>query len=304
MALFFLSLFFIHRNPGTTLMFWLTTLGIIVLGGIVVFLVLLGKVLSSLKTKDARKYGVVVLATFISFFWLLHDFETVEARLGFSPPERKQVISAPASSSPEVGNSNTPAQTNQPITTTKTVSNQINCTGPDGVTFKTTQKECDEFNAAWGSTSGSNPDPNEIVRCNIHPNCGGGYREMTRSNCNQTICCQTLDGSYSFMSKSQCSAIEANFYADLERDSQAFDDYLLRQDQYYQEEQAKQDQAAADEAARNAELEVKIKQDCFKTADANYQSTLRSCEYQPVHFREGCASTAYQQYLRDKGSCS
>lgn len=33
---------------------------------------------------------------------------------------------------------------------------KIDCTGPDGVVFKTTQKECDEFNAAWGKTQITN----------------------------------------------------------------------------------------------------------------------------------------------------
>lgn len=53
-----------------------------------------------------------------------------------------------------------PSTSPSPAPTTKTVSgknsnttakpsNNVECIGPDGVHFKTTQKECDDFNAAW-----------------------------------------------------------------------------------------------------------------------------------------------------------
>ena len=35
---------------------------------------------------------------------------------------------------------------------------QIDCTGPDGKQFQTTQEECDSFNAAWAPTPTPNPD--------------------------------------------------------------------------------------------------------------------------------------------------
>jgi len=34
-------------------------------------------------------------------------------------------------------------------------------------------------------------DPNkEIVKCTISPNCGGGFKEMTRESCQNTVCCK------------------------------------------------------------------------------------------------------------------
>src|SRR5690606_21029261 len=78
------------------------------------------------------------------------------------------------------------------------------CTGPDGKSFKATQAECDNFNQAWGNVAP--PNPNEMIRCNIHPDCGGGYKEMTRSSCEQMTCCLTsLSSSPKFTSKSECS---------------------------------------------------------------------------------------------------
>lgn len=55
----------------------------------------------------------------------------------------------------------TPTPTKQTKKTTSgstnnTKTNTIDCVGPDGVHFQTTQKECDEFNQAWGNTNHSN----------------------------------------------------------------------------------------------------------------------------------------------------
>jgi len=36
--------------------------------------------------------------------------------------------------------------------------NLIECVGPDGKHFQTTQKECDDFNKAWGNTNSSSPN--------------------------------------------------------------------------------------------------------------------------------------------------
>jgi uncharacterized membrane protein len=83
----------------------------------------------------------------------------------------------------------------------------INCVGPDKKSFKTTQAECDKFNAAWGITP--IPDPNQIIKCNIHANCGGGYKEMTRSSCDQIICCEKdFNHTWQLTSKSECNSAQ------------------------------------------------------------------------------------------------
>lgn len=77
--------------------------------------------------------------------------------------------------------------------TNRTITNpKIDCVGPDGKHSQKTQKECDEFNAAWGNTPTLNP--NEIIQCNMHINCGGGTKEMTRLSCEQSTCCSLSSG--------------------------------------------------------------------------------------------------------------
>lgn len=114
--------------------------------------------------------------------------------------------------------------TPSPSPKTETVTNvpknnnmNVTCTGPDGKQFQTTQTECDKFNKAWGNTSTSSPDPNEIVKCAIHADCGGGYKEMAKSTCDQMTCCKMImsDGkiAWEFASKSSCSTKQSdNFY--------------------------------------------------------------------------------------------
>lgn len=45
--------------------------------------------------------------------------------------------------------------------------------------------------------------PNDIVKCSISATCGGGIREMTKSECDKIICCQTSSG-WIVTSKSNC----------------------------------------------------------------------------------------------------
>jgi len=52
---------------------------------------------------------------------------------------------------------------------TKTTSKNIDCVGPDGKHFQTTQKECEDFNNAWGSTKKSNTSTNNKIPTNIAP---------------------------------------------------------------------------------------------------------------------------------------
>lgn len=46
-------------------------------------------------------------------------------------------------------------------------------------------------------------DPNAIVKCSISATCGGGLREMTKSECDKITCCQTSTG-WIVTSKSNC----------------------------------------------------------------------------------------------------
>lgn len=53
----------------------------------------------------------------------------------------------------------------------------------------------------------SNVNPNEPIHCNVHPNCGGGTKPLTRSECENSICCGVGDNKWEFYTdKSKCSS--------------------------------------------------------------------------------------------------
>lgn len=78
--------------------------------------------------------------------------------------------------------------------TTNDTGSKVNCTGPDGKTFLTTQAECDKFNADWGKTKTTTntniTTGNEMVSCRISANCGGGVRYISKTECSNSTCCQ------------------------------------------------------------------------------------------------------------------
>jgi hypothetical protein len=151
MVVFLACMFFVKRAPSSSADFWLVVVGLVVLSGVIAYLMLMLKILSSIKTRAARVYGLVTLATFFIFFGMLFNFETVEAKLGFASPKTEQALPKTTT---------TPAPSPTPGTKTiqkksapvqKNAINQIICTGPDGKTFQTTQEECDNFNNAWAN---------------------------------------------------------------------------------------------------------------------------------------------------------
>lgn len=94
---------------------------------------------------------------------------------------------------------------------------KIDCTGPDGVVFKTTQKECDEFNAAWGKKTGgattyrknSTPSPSYNVTGGQYIYQGDVYGGYTPTNKDTDILCEA-GGKYSYTSPETCDKLKAN----------------------------------------------------------------------------------------------
>lgn len=69
-------------------------------------------------------------------------------------------VQQPITISPTPKPTNTP--TPKPAVKTVTIP-EIECVGPDGVHFQTTQKECDEFNAAWDKPKPTPETPQPIL---------------------------------------------------------------------------------------------------------------------------------------------
>lgn len=61
--------------------------------------------------------------------------------------------------------------------------------------------------AAKGEQTIPTPDPNPIVNCSIHADCGGGSKQMRLSECNQMTCCtihEKCGGGARFITKTEC----------------------------------------------------------------------------------------------------
>jgi len=84
---------------------------------------------------------------------------------------------------------------------------KVTCTGPDGKTFQATQKECDEFNKAWGTSSQPTQAPSQ--------NIGSSYSYTPKTYYSCTLCyhysygdsCSTYN--YLYENKEQCDAAQA-----------------------------------------------------------------------------------------------
>lgn len=160
------------------------------------------------------------------------------------------------------------------------VSNKIDCTGPDGVVFKTTQKECDDFNAAWGNTNGKDSG-DEYIKCNIHANCGGGYREMKRSTCDEMICCQDYSFNWKFTSKSDCEQSREIYEQNLNA-KYPLNNYGSSQNNStnYTEELDKCISQASKllEESKSLCTNPNTKTTCLNNASSNYNQQVRNCE--------------------------
>lgn len=54
-------------------------------------------------------------------------------------------------------------------------------------------------------------DPDPIVNCNISSNCGGGNRQMKKSECNQSTCCQLGNAWSIYPNKTACTQAQNNY---------------------------------------------------------------------------------------------
>jgi len=210
-------LFSIGQNQANSESEWWIVMLTSVAVGLVAFLTLVISIPGS-----KGRYGIITPFTFILFFCILFNYDAVATAFGLEPAftkssvrEEETTLKSTSNPTPTTAPTNVPTKQSTLVNSVNTKqSNKIECIGPDGKQFTTTQKECDEFNAAWGNIP--TPDPNEYIKCNISANCGGGYREMTRKTCEQMTCCQ-ISGSWELREKGQC---------DKEQEQQSNDEWV------------------------------------------------------------------------------
>lgn len=181
----------------------------------------LAVIVSSNKPKNNKVSKFVEYSIIICFFYLLINslVFAVEGNTAKNDEGYRNKYYAGTTSTPmptvevKVTPTVTPKKTvkvnNNQNTNTKTNTNQgsqIDCTGPDGVVFKTTQVECEKFNSAWGYKKPTPTlNPYEWIKCPISANCGGGNKEMTREECKRMICCETTAKGWFLTSKDDCN---------------------------------------------------------------------------------------------------
>lgn len=56
-------------------------------------------------------------------------------------------------------------------------------------------------------------DPDPVINCNIHASCGGGTRQMRKSECANSTCCQVGNNWSMYPSKSACTQAQDNYYS-------------------------------------------------------------------------------------------
>jgi len=175
---FFITLFVVRRTPDSFSNSALIAFtGIVIFGG-VAYLAMMVDILREIRSATAKKFGLISLVTFVLFFWLLINIDTVEAKLGFSPMPQNPPTPNITQSSPSPSASPSPTTKKQNSGTTNSVqANKIECIGPDGKQFSTTMEECKNLNEKWGKPV------DYMLDCNIHPDCGGGTVRMSKSQC-------------------------------------------------------------------------------------------------------------------------
>jgi len=92
-----------------------------------------------------------------------------------------------------------PSTVNQVKNETNQVIVSVDCIGPDGKQFKTSESECRELNETWGK------ELDYMVNCNVNSNCGGGTTYIKKSECDNSTCCKIGDKWIFYKDKNKCN---------------------------------------------------------------------------------------------------
>lgn len=179
-----------------------------VLMGLFFFLSFVKKIVIAVIRKKREKelwhYGFVMVLVFFVFFGGLY-----------------MRLNAQGGSSSSVRNNDTPTPTAIATATTvvtkedemkekyvkNNVVNKVDCVGPDGKVFKATFEKCEALNQSWGE------EPNYMMDCNVHANCGGGTKRIQKKECDDSICCEIGGKWYFYRSKEKCNEDQNKYFS-------------------------------------------------------------------------------------------
>lgn len=152
----------------------------------------------------------------------------------------------------------------------------IDCTGPDKVVFKTTQKKCDEFNAAWGNAAAKTPTSQQTQSIT---NSGSG------TYVSPYVECTTATGTYSKVTPEMCQQWQAQDLASQYEYERIYTDWFINSavNQYEYQQQSAQ-----------------THQDCINNAENLYNEL---CADQRKFDPSATCESLYQEKLKSQAQC-
>ncbi len=240
---------------------------------VALFVVWCTKISDKKQSKDNRKliknYTWLIWTTFVVFFVLL-----IVISLKIAEKNQAVINNSPKPTPIEITKQTpTPKTTSAPTPKTTSTQNKnatanlIDCTGPDGVVFKTTQKECDDFNAAWGNTANQN---NGLVDCKL------GNGQVVRVDKNVCDLNNTLEKTVNLNTEIMTNQAKNNI-AEIEESTR----YIEEQSQLGREmfDSWQEDTAAQDQLQRI--------NDCISAFENQYTSEVNFCKQHYSSNKEG-----------------
>lgn len=132
----------------------------------------------------------------------------------------------------------------------------------------------------------------DYVRCNISAKCGGGYKEMLKSTCDEMVCCTySLDYPPVFTSRSDC-----------EDRAKQYDTPILKPDWEYQYGYVYPSPYSSRTGKSSEELQ-KLINDCKADAKRTMQDTQSSCPIVGGVQLDSCLAQATTTYVQVSQQC-
>lgn len=304
MVAFLIAISQLSGDPNSR---WIIVMFVAIAIGFIAFLTLIASI-----PRSKGKYGIITLLTFILFFGVLFNYDTIAIAFGLNPTfSKSNVGDTNTILEPATTTTSTPTPTpTKRLTQEKNVNsvqtNKVQCIGPDGKQFDTSMEECKNLNEKWGKPV------NYILDCNIHPDCGGGVVRMSKSQCespcsglknNGLIDCHVANRVFR-LSKNECDELVKKANKPLNDANSDNADWANLQKEI---EQGRLQREA--EYLKNMDQAIKsndsMYKSCIASADGAKTRKISWCNsYQMGEsYKESCKREAEATYLQAVGNC-
>jgi peptidoglycan hydrolase-like protein with peptidoglycan-binding domain len=139
-------------------------------------------------------------------------------------------------------------------------------------------------------------DPDPLINCLVHPNCGGGTRLLRKSVCDQSICCQIGNSWIFYESKDKCLQDQNNlnqYIGSVNKDSKKVlvnvTDAAYAGSYYCYEDKANE----ITRIQNLLNLRYKLAESCFANAKIKLNDCLEKCKSDPDFY--SCSDKCYPE---------